>query len=111
MVEFDVLLALVALITGAVLAYFARDTHTERMVMRLAAYNEDLEAELRDLRMAAKGARGNIAQEQKKEQLEAAMMEAVSMFKEGSKPEEIIKSLVTKYPGVAMQLAKKGLKL
>lgn len=52
-------------------------------------------------------ARGNASQAQAREREEAAMLEAVTLLKDGQKFEEVVKTVGAKYPDVAMRLMKK----
>ena len=69
-----------------------------------------LEREVNRLYHLIAGEAGNVARVQKNERMNAALVEAAALFKEGKKPEEILKELLPKYPDVALQLGQKGLK-
>jgi len=83
--------------------------------LAITARFEDLQEMVRELKsagMGVKSAMGVSAKQQNQEELEAAMGEAVLMLKEGKKPDEILKTLLPKYPQVALRLAKRfGLNL
>lgn len=54
--------------------------------------------------------KGREAQISYNSRLEAAVIEAVGLYKEGKKPVEIGKELLPKYPDVALSLGKKAVK-
>ena len=54
---------------------------------------------------------GNKAKRDKAERQQAMMLEFAQAMKSGANIEEVIKALGAKYPDIAMDLVKKGLKL
>lgn len=71
------------------------------------AFNWLVQRTATSMYMREKGAKGNEKRAENSEQLQAAVLEATALFKAGTPPVEILKTLVPKYPGVALQLAKK----
>lgn len=72
-----------------------------------AAYNWQVERAAYAKYMREKGSRGNQKQQEISDRMGAAVAEAALMVKEGAKPLDIAKTLLPKYPDVALQLAKK----
>lgn len=66
-----------------------------------------LEGRVENAKMTFMANRGNASQAQAREREEAAMLEAVTLLKDGQKFEEVVKTVGAKYPDVAMRLMKK----
>ena len=69
-----------------------------------------LERRIRSLELAYLAGRANNVRVEKSERMGAAMAEAALLIKEGKKPEELPALLLPKYPDIAMDLIKKGMK-
>lgn len=101
-------LVLVGVVSCIVSAFFcmlfAFALHTFRMrdVNLLYARVESLE-------MALRGEKGRSARAEKAERQSAAMAEAAAMLQTGQQPQDILKTLIAKYPDVAADMAKKAI--
>lgn len=62
---------------------------------------------LESMENSVKGSAGRAVSMAKQERMQGAMLEAMQAFKEGKKPEEIMKEIGLKYPDVALDLGKK----
>lgn len=63
--------------------------------------------ETRHFYLSQMGKKGKEVYQQQEERMQAAMVEALAMFKEGKPPVEIAKELLPKYPDVALRLGKR----
>ena len=105
------LYALGGLIVGISGSYLLREAYIERKIKRLMEENEDLEAELLSCQNTMRSVEGNKAKRDKAERQQAMMLEFAQAMQSGENIENVIKTLGAKYPDIAMELVKKGLKL
>jgi hypothetical protein len=100
---------LIGLLSGFFLAYFAKEAYLSRKIKRLEEENEDLDEENKSLKNTAAGENGRLARQEKKERLQAAVIEIMGKMKEGNVDmPTVLKEIGAKYPDVAMDLIKKG---
>jgi len=84
--------------------------------LRRDARLTDLEQEIdsiletiESIRMKGYSSKGVEARREKEERWQSLAVEAITAFKAGKPPEEILKEVGPKYPDLALELAKKGL--
>lgn len=102
---------LVALIVGILASYLIKEAYLERKISRLEDENEDMDDEIMSLRNTLKGREGVEVKADKAKRQQQAMLEFAMAMKEGKPMAEVMQELAGKYPDIAMDLAKKGLKL
>ena len=110
--DFDTLSIGIGLVIGFLCTFFARELYMERKIARLEAENIDLDVQVKSLQNTLNGRSGIGAKKEKAERMQSLMLEFVEAIKvPDAKPGDVIKALALKYPDVAIDLVKKGIKL
>lgn len=110
--EFDALQIGIGLIFGAIVAFFAKEAYLERKIKRLSEENEDMNEEIISLRNTLAGRAGLDARKEKSERMQQMMLEFAAAMKEPNADiKAIMPIMAQKYPDIAMDLVKKGLKM
>lgn len=110
--EIDALQLGAGLLIGAIVAYFAKEAFLERKIRRLSEENADLNQEVLSLKNTLNGRAGLDAKKEKADRMSNMMLEfAAAMQVKDAKPVEVMKAMAAKYPDIAMELVKKGMKL
>lgn len=103
---FGILCVLSALIGGVIGGIVCGWLYAEY----LSGTARELRAEVLSAHNTIKGARGNSQKEENLERMNNAMLEAGLMLKEGKDIKEVITTIGTKYPDIALKLANKFMK-
>lgn len=102
----------VGCIVGIIGSFFIREAWVERKLSRLQEENDALHEEIRNFQMERRGIKGNLAKADKAERMQSLMLEvAQAMQAPNANIQDILKGLALKYPDIAMDLVKKGMKL
>jgi len=103
-----IITVLVAALCGAIAGFFG-GTIVSYLYSRASIAS--LEAQIVSMRMRAQQPDAVQARKDKAERMSSAMTEVLIGIKaEGAKPEEVIKAVAAKYPDVALDVVKKGMK-
>jgi len=110
--EIDTLQIAAGAITGFIASYFVKEAYLERKIKRLEEENEDLDAQVLSLKNAANNRIGIEARRDKAERMSGMMLEFATAMKEPNADiKAVMQTMATKYPDIAMELVKKGMKL
>jgi len=101
----------IGLLAGGVVCFFVREKWLERKIARLTDENTLLDEELYSYQQKERNTKGIQVKQEKAERMQAVMLEFAAAMKAGRPPQEILQELASKYPDVAMELVKKGIKL
>lgn len=110
--EIDALQIGIGALIGFICSFLVKESFIERKIRRLEAENDDLDEQCKNLQNTLNGREGLNARKDKAERMQGMMLEfANAMQAPDAKPQEIIKLIATKYPDIAMDLVKKGMKM
>lgn len=97
---------------GMVLMFFVREKWLEHKIARLTDENSDLSEALYSFQQKERNQMGLQAKRDKAERQAAMMLEFAELAKQpNANVQEVIKVVAAKYPDLALDLVKKGLKI
>lgn len=112
--EIDIILLTTALLSAtfslifAMLLHYLRSRDFERRIKGVETDVDAINADLDSLDMALRGKKGREVRAEKEERKQEAMSEAMTLFAQGKKPEEILAILGPKYLDVGLELLLKN---
>jgi len=109
--EFDVISFGIGLFVGLIVLYFVREAYLERKISRLERENKELDEEVYSYEQRDRNTKGLESKRDKAERMQSAMLEFAAAMKEGVPLQDVLKALAAKYPDIAMDLVKKGMKV
>lgn len=101
----------IGVFVGFIASFFIKEAYLTRKISRLEEENVDLDESLKALKQKEWSAQGYTAKREKSERQSAMMLEFAQAMQSGAKIEDVIKTIGAKYPDIAMDLVKKGLKI
>lgn len=110
--DLDAIFFTSGLIIGALASFFLREKYLERKIARLESENSELGEHLYSYQQKERNAKGLMVQKEKAERQQSLMLEFAQLMQQPNPDvKQVLQSMASKYPDVAMDLVKKGLKL